>query len=374
MSDILRTNVEQAEAIQKIGGTEAALTLLEVLAKSRIYKDVTEFALYWAARARLHEDDGNWRIARSILDEGDAYMSLTPQKMVLGKIIAAFEKRCHEALNQLVDDATTTAGGGGGAAAAAPATKAAAGAWAGPSAEKNTQHGSRASEEEQCNSSQQSFGASPMTAGYRLDPNDASFDSNDLGSTGGGINKALTFAAATSTAASHSEGHAETLEATAAMQASTAREGGISGGTIGQANKLKKKRAPTPHPSGRRPRRRTSTAGDTIDIGADGAEEGGSCGMDCGSSDAPSDVDASGGGESTAALATAKGSKRVATPIVRRVGGKDGGDNESNRAPAASKRVGTPIVRRSERISSVNKHAHAPTPSPLKREMEMMLG
>eukprot|EP00611_Tribonema_gayanum_P009656 TRINITY_DN19475_c0_g1_i1.p1 TRINITY_DN19475_c0_g1~~TRINITY_DN19475_c0_g1_i1.p1 ORF type:complete len:171 (+),score=52.35 TRINITY_DN19475_c0_g1_i1:3-515(+) len=139
------------------------------------------------------------------------------------------------------------------------------------------------------------------------------------------------------------------------------------------AQAKKKKRAPTPHPSGRRPRRRTSAAGDTIDT--DGADKEGSCGMDCGSSDAPSDADASGGGgESTAALATAKGNKRVATPIVRRVGGKDGGDNESNRAPAASKRVGTPIVRRSERISSANKHAHAPTPSPLKREMEMMLG
>eukprot|EP00953_Heterococcus_sp_UTEX-ZZ885_P040308 20616-Heterococcus_DN1.PRE.1 len=55
--------------------------------------DVAEFALYWAARSRLCEDENQIDEARALLDQGDAYISVQTQRLVLKKSAAAFETR-----------------------------------------------------------------------------------------------------------------------------------------------------------------------------------------------------------------------------------------------------------------------------------------
>jgi hypothetical protein len=54
---------------------------------------VAEFALYWAARSRLYEDENMIDQARAILDQGDAYISVQTQRLVLAKSTKAFETR-----------------------------------------------------------------------------------------------------------------------------------------------------------------------------------------------------------------------------------------------------------------------------------------
>lgn len=103
MSDLLRTQIEEAETLKKIAGTEAAEELLAVLLQSPTKRGVGEFALYWAARSKLLEDEGDIPAARAMLDQGEGYVSVTAQQLVLSKIAAAFEARAEETAQAEID-------------------------------------------------------------------------------------------------------------------------------------------------------------------------------------------------------------------------------------------------------------------------------
>jgi hypothetical protein len=78
---------------QQISGADAAQELLASLMKDTKQRDVAEFAVYWAARSRLYEDENQFDEARALLDQGDAYISVSTQRLVLKKSAAAFETR-----------------------------------------------------------------------------------------------------------------------------------------------------------------------------------------------------------------------------------------------------------------------------------------
>jgi hypothetical protein len=78
---------------EQISGPEAAQELLASLMKGTKQRDVAEFALYWAARSRLYEDENQIDEARALLDQGDAYISVQTQRLILKKSAAAFETR-----------------------------------------------------------------------------------------------------------------------------------------------------------------------------------------------------------------------------------------------------------------------------------------
>eukprot|EP00903_Cladosiphon_okamuranus_P010327 g9770.t1 len=97
VSDYLKSQISEANMLMEISGVDAARTLLaDLLSCTDAARGVGELALYWAARAKLEEDAGDYRAARQLLDEGGAYISMPTQQKVMTKVMAAFEGRMND--------------------------------------------------------------------------------------------------------------------------------------------------------------------------------------------------------------------------------------------------------------------------------------
>eukprot|EP00752_Nemacystus_decipiens_P010283 g9163.t1 len=97
VSDYLKSQISEANMLMEISGVDAARTLLaDLLPCTDAARGVGELALYWAARAKLEEDAGEYVAARQLLDEGEAYISMATQQKVMAKVMASFEGRMND--------------------------------------------------------------------------------------------------------------------------------------------------------------------------------------------------------------------------------------------------------------------------------------
>ncbi|CAM9454211.1 unnamed protein product, partial [Choristocarpus tenellus] len=155
ISVFLKSQISEANMLLEVSCVDEARELMTGLLKLNRSKEkrVGELALYWAARSKIEEDIGEYNVARSILDEGQAYLTIPTQQRVLSKVYAAFERRIDKYAEMEVDklfgnkamdmlcDSTTSSG---------------------------------------CNNSLASTDSSPLSnAPYRYDPNELNLDGDD---------------------------------------------------------------------------------------------------------------------------------------------------------------------------------------------------